>query len=285
MSNRPSKFTAANWLQDQNGIMASSAATPVDYPDEGNEFCRALEETSPWFQFRNELISEVLRIHHVGSGDFLDIGGGNGFQLRHLITQGLIHGKAILVEPGYSGCLNARNRGCPVVYCGQFQNIPWDQYCIRMVGLFDVIEHIKDDELFLQQLGDLLSAGSRVFVNVPARPELWSSIDTASGHHRRYSPQDIQRLTATTPFRSIFSTYYFDFFELPLFIARVLPERLGLKTSPATLSSNEARHLRQGSDGPLGAYLGWRHKQALNRIRQGRTISSGTSLFFVLERS
>jgi SAM-dependent methyltransferase len=54
--------------------------------------------------------------------------------------------------------------------------------------LFDVLEHIPDDEMprFLESCLFHLRPGGFVCVNVPANPALWSRFDEFQGHRRRY---------------------------------------------------------------------------------------------------
>lgn len=62
------------------------------------------------------------------------------------------------------------------------------------VILMDVLEHFRDDEAFLKKAAALLKPGGRMIIKVPAQRKLYSSIDEASGHFRRYDPEDLQRL-------------------------------------------------------------------------------------------
>lgn len=277
-----------DWIKDEQGIWIGEKNEKLSYPEDGNLECYQLEDSSPWFRYRNELIEIFLNWHGRKSGDFIDIGGGNGFQLEYLTKKRIISGKGILVEPGYQGCLNAKKRGCEIVYNGIFQDFPWENYSVSMVGLFDVIEHIEDDIVFLNELYERLPLGARVFINVPSKMLLWSSVDVESGHFRRYELIDLDRIERETPFKIIDRTFYFRFFEFPLFGARVIPERLGFfKLRPGDgkrLKDTNNKNLRRGNTGMLSMYFNHRQKQSLKRLKSGQRIKSGTSLFFVLEK-
>jgi SAM-dependent methyltransferase len=56
-----------------------------------------------------------------------------------------------------------------------------------VIFLFDVLEHIAEENGFLQALLCHLAPGGRVVVNVPAGQWAFSSYDRAAGHMRRYS--------------------------------------------------------------------------------------------------
>jgi SAM-dependent methyltransferase len=56
----------------------------------------------------------------------------------------------------------------------------------------NVIEHIEDDVACLQEMFELLRPGGAVGLYVPARPELYGSLDHAVGHHRRYTKPELE---------------------------------------------------------------------------------------------
>ncbi|MFT3694684.1 MAG: class I SAM-dependent methyltransferase [Kofleriaceae bacterium] len=57
----------------------------------------------------------------------------------------------------------------------------------------NVIEHIEDDVACLQAMFELLRPGGAVGLYIPARPELYGSLDKAVGHHRRYTKPEIEQ--------------------------------------------------------------------------------------------
>ena len=274
------------WVPDTNGIYISTKNTAtISYPDDGNDSCFAVEDSSDWFKYRNELILTFINKYKI-KGDFLDIGGGNGFQVNAISESKTVDGKVIMIEPGYKGCLNAKNRKCENIYCGIFQDFDFDKNKIHNVGLFDVIEHIEDDIQFLNDLFNLLPNHSRVFINVPAREKYWSQVDAMAGHFRRYENNDITRIQNKTPFNVIDSTYYFHFYILPLLLLRILPEKLGFKKSKNQLLESEKRNLTATSNkGLLNSIFRWIHNVSLSKIKNGNRFKNGTSLFLILEKS
>ena len=272
----------SNWLIDQNGIFNCTIDTTISYPDIGNATCFSIEDKSPWFRQRNELIIEIIKRNNL-SGNFLDIGGGNGFQSRELMNLELIK-EVYLVEPGYEGCLNAKRRGIENVYCGLFQDFDFHENQINISGLFDVIEHIEDDVKFLNELYQKLNSDSNVLINVPALNFLWSDTDTHSGHFRRYNMRDIKRIESETNFKVIESGYYFSYYILPLFLLRVIPFRIGFRKNLEQVIESETEN-HQNNKGIIQKYLNWRHKYWLkNYAKNGKTSKFGTSMFLVLKK-
>lgn len=59
----------------------------------------------------------------------------------------------------------------------------------------DVLEHIADDAAELRRAASHLRPGGHLIVLAPAHPFLFSPMDAAVGHHRRYTRSDLRRLT------------------------------------------------------------------------------------------
>ena len=60
-----------------------------------------------------------------------------------------------------------------------------------LIVLFDVLEHIADEDGFFDALKFLLAPGGKVVVNVPAGQWAYSVYDEVAGHVRRYSIRTI----------------------------------------------------------------------------------------------
>jgi 2-polyprenyl-3-methyl-5-hydroxy-6-metoxy-1,4-benzoquinol methylase len=61
-----------------------------------------------------------------------------------------------------------------------------DKEAFDTVVLLDVLEHIEDDAALLARLGAKLGPGGHLILKVPAMPSLYSPMDEAIGHWRRY---------------------------------------------------------------------------------------------------
>jgi len=70
------------------------------------------------------------------------------------------------------------------------------EYCRRfdLILLFDVLEHIDDEDGFLDALQFHLAVGGKVLINVPACQWLYSNYDRAAGHIRRYTAASLQHV-------------------------------------------------------------------------------------------
>jgi SAM-dependent methyltransferase len=269
------------WKINKYGIFEHASGQEISYPEIGNDLCFAVEQNSPWFNQRNELILSYLK-KYAKKGDFLDIGGGNGFQAKALIDANY-SGKVILCEPGIKGCMNAKKRGVDLVYKGIFQDFPFEHYDIGNCGLFDVVEHIEDDTKFLNELYQKLNSGTKVFINVPAIKALWSETDEVSGHYRRYDKIDIERIKRNTPFKVVDYTYYFNHYIIPLFIARVIPYHIGIRIGAEKLLLKEQQNLKN-KNGLLDKIFSLAHRNSISKLERNKKVKIGTSLFIVLQK-
>ncbi len=66
------------------------------------------------------------------------------------------------------------------------------QYRLDSALCSNVLEHVSDDEQALRQVAAALPAGGTLVVVVPAWPSLYGSLDTAVGHYRRYTLEDLR---------------------------------------------------------------------------------------------
>jgi len=81
------------------------------------------------------------------------------------------------------------------VYCYDiFQRDPALKSAFEIIFLFDVLEHIADEDSFLSALMFHLAPEGKLIVNVPAGQWAYSEYDVAAGHVRRYAIEDFQAL-------------------------------------------------------------------------------------------
>lgn len=61
----------------------------------------------------------------------------------------------------------------------------------RTVYAINVLEHVKNDELALKNIGKLLIPGGNIVFLVPAKKFAYTSLDKNLGHHRRYEKKEL----------------------------------------------------------------------------------------------
>lgn len=78
------------------------------------------------------------------------------------------------------------------------------------IYLIDVLEHLQDDQSYLNDFFAKLKPGGRLFIYVPARRELFSDFDKKIGHYRRYDREELIQKVKAAGFE-IESVHYHDF--------------------------------------------------------------------------
>jgi SAM-dependent methyltransferase len=255
------------------GLWFARNRGPVSYPAHGQAARLAVEDRSFWFRHRSRSIVSAARCFPP-RGLLLDIGGGNGSVASALAGAGFT---CAVVEPALDGATAARERGIDPVICARLEDMGLPPASVAAAGMFDVLEHMRDDSAALRQLHALLKPGGRLYLTVPAYQFLFSADDRAAGHFRRYTLTGLSRTLAASGFAVEFASYIFAPLPPLVFFLRALPSRLGLRRRSQTLF-REVEHVPQGAT----AYAMDRLLAAeLRRIETGRTIPIGGSCLCV----
>lgn len=220
----------------EDGIFRNEKNYSVSYPENGNEECFQIEDSSFWFKHRNKILIDQIKLEKP-SGLILDVGGGNGFVTAEIQKEGYI---VILVEPYTQGCLNAIKRGVKNVVNSDLADLKVTKSNAEMICAFDVIEHISNDNHFIKICYDSLEIGGKLFIAVPSIQLLWSKEDEIAGHYRRYSKNQLIGLIESNGFKVKHCSYFFSFLALPILLFRTIPDMLNIKI-PKKIKSGELK--------------------------------------------
>ena len=177
-----------------------------DYKPEGLDALYSYERQHPWFRHRLKIIQKAFAAHVGNAEDILEVGAGTGHTARAILQDG--YRNLSVGEMHKNGLLYARRYGLEELYQFDLRSPPFREH-FDVVALFDVLEHIPDDELALRNIHNMLRPGGRVILTVPAHRWLWSRIDELSGHHRRYNRNGLASLFASAGFEVLESRYFF----------------------------------------------------------------------------
>jgi SAM-dependent methyltransferase len=199
----------------------------------------AIEPGHFWFRARNALVQWAVRKYFPNAQSFLEIGCGTGYVLggirenfpgmrlvgSDIFTDGLIFAKARLPEVELYQ-MDARR----IFFECEFD----------VVGAFDVLEHLVEDESALAQMFNAARPGGGLLVTVPQQRYLWSASDRFAMHQRRYSRAELRAKVRKAGFE-IQRITSFNSLLLPLMIlSRMQQKRHGdsqpwreLEISPA----------------------------------------------------
>mgnify|MGYP001583543051 CR=1 FL=1 len=159
---------------------------------ESFEILAHLEADNFWFRSRNRLILWALGRYFPSCQSMLEVGCGTGFVLSaiekrfpswnlfgtELYDVGLqFAAKRLTKAQLYQ--MDARHL--------QFKNE------FDVIGSFDVVEHIEEDEQVLSQFHHALKKDGGLILTVPQHPFLWTKYDEYACHARRYRSTELRQ--------------------------------------------------------------------------------------------
>ena len=145
---------------------------------------------TPRYQLRTSMALRVIGM--VEPVRVLEAGCGDGAFLVELAKRGL---QAVGVEPGAEAFEGARKR--VAAYPGLSVVRSWSSaigHDFDCLVALEVLEHLEDALGHLKLWLTHLRPGGTAIVSVPAHMRLWSDVDVAVGHYRRYSRMELSNL-------------------------------------------------------------------------------------------
>jgi SAM-dependent methyltransferase len=166
-----------------------------------------LEAANFWFRYRNQLILWTLKKYCGSFNSFLEIGCGTGYVLSAVakaFPNAMTYGSEIFIE----GLKHAATRLTTAnLMQMDARNIPFSEE-FEVIGAFDVLEHIHEDELVLSQIYSALKPEGYLILTVPQHPWLWSAMDEYAFHVRRYNARDLQQKIEASGFKVLRTTSF-----------------------------------------------------------------------------
>jgi 2-polyprenyl-3-methyl-5-hydroxy-6-metoxy-1,4-benzoquinol methylase len=201
-ANRSDKESAA-----QREVEYLSATAEVSMADRWFEIA-AIDHF--WIRRRFEVLQRLAGSVVAGAKEMAEIGCGHGL-LQRQIEDG--YGREVsgfdLNEYALKRSVSRRSK----IYCYDiFQRESALRERFDLIFLFDVLEHIREEDAFMDAVLFHLAPNGKVIVNVPAGQWAFSSYDEAAGHVRRYSID----LLAATAARSGLAMEKCSYWGLPL---------------------------------------------------------------------
>lgn len=166
-----------------------------------------LEEKNFWFQSRNQLILWAIGKFAPNFQSMLEIGCGTAYVLSG-VAKKFPHATLSGSEIFLAGLGFAAAR-LPAVEFMQMdaRELPFVNE-FDVIGAFDVVEHIKEDEKVMSQIHAALKPDGIVLLTVPQHQWLWSAADVYACHERRYAAVDIHRKVKAAGFQLLRSTSF-----------------------------------------------------------------------------
>lgn len=224
-----------------------------------------LEDHSFWFRARNRLILWALEKYAADFDSLLEIGCGTGYVLSAIARRfpdRRVFGSEVFASG--LGFAAARLPGREFLQMDA-RDIPFVEE-FAVVGAFDVLEHIVEDELVLAQIHAALKPRGLLFLTVPQHAWLWSAVDVQACHVRRYGAAGLRRKVEAAGFEVLRSTSFVSTLLPAMMLSRLLkksaPPGAGAAAELApprwldslffALLQFELALIRRGVDFPLG---------------------------------
>ncbi|MFC1881664.1 class I SAM-dependent methyltransferase [Thermodesulfobacteriota bacterium] len=197
--------------ENKNGLDLLAPHLIQDYRGYKGSFYDPLsdfEENSFWFEHRASVILWAYRIFFAKSESFLEVGCGSGRILCSLSSKFpdiSLYGADILPQ----GLALARNRCTDATFFQMdARSMPFINE-FDVIGAFDVLEHISEDERFLSQLYQAVKPGGGILLTVPQYQWIWSKEDELMTHVRRYSKRNLFQKVSQAGFHYLWSSSIF----------------------------------------------------------------------------
>lgn len=189
------------------------------------------EPTSWWFRSRNRLIGRTIRAEFADARTVLEVGCGTGYTLYAL--RGALPGARLTgTELFDEGLALARQRWSDVTLLqADARALPFGEQ-FDLVGAFDVIEHIDDDDRALREAYRVLRPGGGLLITVPQHRWLWSEADEYAHHQRRYTRNALTGAVRDAGFEVIWVTSFVTMLLPAMAVSRVLSRRRQRRGEP-----------------------------------------------------
>lgn len=248
------------------------SAERAPFPSDSYAELAAAEGENWWFKSRNRILISVLRGKVDHFKDYLEVGCGTGFVLegvRKAFPQACLRATEYYDE----GLAFARKR----IPDARFERM--DAVQMRevarydVIGAFDVIEHIEQDVVVLQNLARAVRPGGSVVITVPQHMWLWSTVDEKACHVRRYGRKELLEKIGLTDLKVQYVTSF-----VCLLLPLMWVARLRAKTSNYK-SESELKMSR-----PLNFLLEMVMRVEFLLMKMGIRLPAGGSLLVVARK-
>ncbi|MGF6754847.1 class I SAM-dependent methyltransferase [Paraburkholderia sp. GAS42] len=255
-------------------LCAETTANRGGFRPEYFERLAEVEEHNFWFRARNRLIAWAAAPYLRPGTHFCEIGCGTGFVLSGLART--FPTARFSATEIYADALTFASSRVPAasLYQMDARRIPFaDEFDV--VGVFDVLEHIEEDERVLLEIHRALVAQGRLIITVPQHPFMWSQQDEHACHVRRYRAQEISQKLEAAGFTVKLTTSF-----VSLLFPLMYMTRLRQRVSDADYDMTADLRLGRLTNGVLERTMAI--EAAL--IRQGLRFPFGGSLLVVAQK-
>ena len=159
-----------------------------------------------WIKRRFEVLRRLAGSLIPSAGEIAEIGCGHGLLQRQIEEA---YGREVTGFDLNEFALKQSLARLSKIFCYDIhQQDPSLRQRFDLVFLFDVLEHMADEDQFLRAVMFHLAPGGKLVLNVPAGKWAYSAYDEAAGHVRRYSIRSLQDTAERNRLRIAKSSYW-----------------------------------------------------------------------------
>lgn len=156
------------------------------------------------------ILDKLIKKHNLKS-PFLDVACGSGYVSKHLAKKGW-HGKAIDYSKDAIKIAKDNLKEYKKIIIEQ-KAAEKEKGRYKTILMFDLLEHIKDDQKFLNKISKLLLPNGHLVIAGPSNPSEWRWDDNFYGHYRRYTSKGLEKQLIKAKLRPLI---YYDY-TFPVF--------------------------------------------------------------------
>ena len=167
------------------------------------------EDRHFWYRARNHIIrTAVTQIASQMDPGYmiLEMGCGDGNTMR-IVQDACRSGQVIGMDMDSEDLKYARKRGLDYLIQGDIHSPPFSER-FNAICLFDVLEHLSDDDKVLLKLHHMIKDDGYILLTVPAHPSMWSYADEIAHHYRRYKIEALEGKLIQSGFHVEYISYY-----------------------------------------------------------------------------
>jgi SAM-dependent methyltransferase len=175
-----------------------------------------------WQIARNNILLQEITKYCSKSDRILEVGCGRGDVLAHMRKNGFDYWGVELAAD--VPVIEAQKQ---YITIGTDANLLPEEfrYSIKIITLFDVIEHLPNPTEFLESLKKSYPNLSHFIITVPACQEIWSNYDEFNGHYRRYNLKMMKEQSEAIGASLLMNRFFFKMLYLPARLLKVLGKK------------------------------------------------------------
>ena len=203
----------------------------IRFPMEAHSELALLECRNFWFCSRNDLIIWALSRYFSRFNNYLEVGCGTGYVLAG-VARAFPRVKITGSEVYSAGLSFAAKRVRQAeLLLMDARSIPFTEE-FDVIAAFDVLEHIKEDELVLYEMFRSVRPEGGIIITVPQHPWLWSRQDEYACHVRRYRVDELSEKLHRIGFHIEFKTSFVSLLLPIMFISRMVFKNVSSNSDP-----------------------------------------------------